>query len=148
VPNDAADSSTSALSVLFEPEGDKRNSATLTLQLTCSRPKVELEVSGKGGRLKPGDVSRLELNVVNRGSNLAKDLEIRSMMPLNIDVVASEPVAAEVRNGERVWRVAELGPGERRSIVIAFKVKSDVAAGTSVRIENALRYRDQLGNTY
>lgn len=147
-PVEVDDNATSDLTVSFEPEGDRKNSATLTLQLTFSRPRVELELSGKGGRLKPGEISRLELNVVNRGSNLAKDLEVRSTLPAGLDIVASEPAASDVRNADRVWKFAELGPGERRTIVLAFKVKPTVAAGTSIRIENALRYKDQLGNTY
>jgi hypothetical protein len=59
-----------------------------------------------------------------------------------------EPVAAEGQKGEPIWRFPDLGPGEKRSIVLAYRVRPGVAAGTNLQIENRLRYKDQQGNSY
>jgi uncharacterized repeat protein (TIGR01451 family) len=147
-PAEVADGSESMITVSFEPVGGGVSPAVVSVRLTFSRPVVELEMVGKGGRLKPGEISHLVLSVVNRGSGMAKDLEVRSLLPDRLDVVASEPAFTGGQGGERVWRLAELGPGEKRSIVLAYRVKADVAAGTNLRIENLVRYKDQQGNTY
>ncbi len=147
-PADAADNSDVPLSIAFVPQGNPGRAAVLSFRLVFSRPVVEMEMKGGGGRLKPGEIAHLELSIVNRGSNTAKDVEIRSMLPERLEIVGSEPAFSADRNRERVWLFPELGPGERRNIVLAYKVKPGVAAGTSLRIETSLRYRDQQGNSY
>jgi uncharacterized repeat protein (TIGR01451 family) len=102
----------------------------------------------KSGRLKPGEIAHLVVSAVNNGSSMAKDVQVTSLLPERLDIVASEPVTTERQMGEHIWRFAELGPGERRSIVLSYRVKSGVAAGTSLRIENRVKYQDQTGNSY
>jgi uncharacterized repeat protein (TIGR01451 family) len=147
-PADVADNSDAALSITFSPQGDPAHAAVLSFRMVFSRPVVEMEIKGAGGRLKPGEITHLELNIVNRGSNTAKDVEVRSTMPDRLEIVGSEPAFSADRSRERVWLFPELGPGERRTIVLAYKVKSGVAAGTNLRIETSVRYRDQQGNVY
>jgi predicted secreted protein len=79
---------------------------------------------------------------------MAKDVEVKSHLPERIDVVAAEPGSIDGKNGEHVWRFSALGPGEKRSIVLAYRVKPGVAAGTNLQIENRFSYKDQLGNSY
>jgi len=147
-PSDAADGTEAPIEVAVEPEGDREAPASLSARLRFSRPVVELETTGKGGRLKPGEISQLVLGIVNHGSAAARDLEVRSMLPDRLEVVASDPPFDGSQSGERVWRLAELGPGEKRGIVLLFRIKTDVAAGTNLRIENLVRYRDSQGNSY
>lgn len=147
-PADAADTSQIPLSIAFSPQGDPARAAVLSFRLVFTRPVVELEMKGAGGRLKPGEIAHLELCIVNRGSNTAKEVEIRGSIPDRIEIVGSDPPFSADRNRERIWLFPELGPGERRSIVLAYKVKPGVAAGTNLRIETSLSYRDQQGNSY
>jgi uncharacterized repeat protein (TIGR01451 family) len=147
-PADVADNSDATISLAFSPHGDTTHAAFLSLRLVFSRPVVEMEMKGGSGRLRPGEISHLELSVVNRGSNTARDVEVRSTLPERLEIVGSDPVVSAEQNRERFWLFPELGPGERRTIVLAYKVKSGVAAGTSLRIESLVRYRDQQGNTY
>lgn len=147
-PVDAADGTEAAIQVAVVPEGDQSAPSTFPVRLRFSRPVVELEMAAKGGRLKPGEISHLVVGVVNRGSAAARDLEVRSVLPERLDVVASEPQPEGTRDGARVWKLSELGPGEKRSIVLSFRVRTDVAAGTNLRIENSVRYGDLQGNSY
>ncbi len=147
-PTDVADNSDAAISIAFSPEGDPSHSALLSFRLVFSRPVVEMEMKSGSGRLKPGEISHLELSVVNRGSNTAKEVEVRGTLPERLEIVGSDPLFSAEQNRERIWLFPELGPGERRNIVLAYKVKSGVAAGTNLRIETRVRYRDQQGNTY
>jgi uncharacterized repeat protein (TIGR01451 family) len=147
-PATVADKSETTFTMYFEPESDRAKTASASVQLVFSRPEVILEMEAKNGRLKPGEIAHLVLSAVNNGSSMAKDVEVLSLIPERLDVVASEPVAVERQMGEHVWRFTELGPGEKRSIVLAYRVKSGVAAGTSLQIENRVRYMDQQGNAY
>jgi uncharacterized membrane protein len=147
-PTDVADNSDATISMAFSPEGDPSHAALLSFRLVFSRPVVDMEMKGGSGRLKPGEISHLELSVVNRGSNTAKEVEVRGTLPERLEIVGSDPVFSAEQNRERVWLFPELGPGEKRNIVLAYKVKTGVAAGTSLRIETQVRYRDQQGNTY
>ena len=105
-------------------------------------------MSGKGGRLKPGEVSSFELNFTNRGSNMAKGVELQSTMPKDLELVASDPAFARNASGDYLWRFEELGASEKRTIKVTFRVRSGTAVGTSIQVKNVLKYQDQLGNRY
>lgn len=147
-PAGAADTSETSFTITFEPESDRSKSATASVHLVYSRPVVTLVMDARNGRLKPGEIAHLVLSAVNNGSGMAKDVEVMCRLPERIEAVASEPVATDGRKGEQIWRFPDLGPGEKRSIVLAYRVRAGVAAGTSLQIENRLRYKDQLGNSY
>jgi len=144
----SVDKAEESFTVTVEPESARSKSAGAAVYLVHSRPVVNLEMSASNGRLKPSEVAHLVLNVVNNGSGMAKDVEVISHLPERIDLVASEPVALGGPKGEHVWRFSELGPGEKRSIVLAYRVRAGVAAGTNLQIENRFSYKDQRGNSY
>lgn len=144
----STDKAEESFTITVEPESARSKSAGATVHLVHSRPVVTLEMSASNGRLKPSEVAHLVLHVVNNGSGMAKDVEVISHLPERIDVVASEPVAVGGQKGEHAWRFTELGPGEKRSIVLAYRVRSGVAAGTNMQIENRFSYKDQRGNSY
>ncbi|WP_407925448.1 tetratricopeptide repeat protein [Geomonas terrae] len=146
-PASALDGAVAAASVRFEPEAADR-AAAVNLQLTYSRPIVELTLAARGGKLKPGEVSSLDLNCVNRGSSLAKQVILQSALPAQLELVAAEPAFSRYDNGVYLWRLDELGAGERRSIKVTYRVKPGVAVGTSVQMKNSLNYQDLLGNRY
>jgi hypothetical protein len=147
-PASITDKSEMSFTLTCEPESDRGNSATAAVNIVYSRPVVTLKMETKNGHLKPGEIAHLVLNAVNNGSSMAKDVEVVSALPERIEIVASEPVASNGPKGEHVWRFPELGPGEKRSIVLAYRVRPGVAAGTNLQIENRFRYKDQLGNSY
>ena len=147
-PTSANDRDVAPVSVLFEPEiaGDK--TATVKLQLTYSRPILDLSMIAEGKRLKPGEVSSLELNCVNRGSNLAKQVTLQSILPAQLELVAADPLFSKADNGIYIWRFDELGAGEKRNIRVTYRVKPGIAVGTNMQLKNLLNYQDPLGNTY
>jgi hypothetical protein len=144
----APDSSSEVISAAFTPEDENTKNATVTVSLRFTRPIVDLSMMGEGSKLKPGEVSSFELNVVNRGSNLAKSVEIQSFLPDNLEMMAADVPARMGSNGEYIWKFAELGAAEKRSVRVTFRVRSGIAVGTNIQIRNLVTYEDQLGNRY
>jgi len=147
-PSNSADNSQASFTVSVAPVSAPEKTAAATVQLVFSRPVVALGMDASSGLLKPGEIAHLVFTIVNSGSSMAKDVEVKSHLPERIDVVAAEPGSIDGKNGEHVWRFSALGPGEKRSIVLAYRVKPGVAAGTNLQIENRFSYKDQLGNSY
>ena len=147
-PASANDGTVAPVSVFFEPETAADRSATVNVQLAYSRPILELSMAAQGGRLKPGEVSSLELNCVNRGSNLAKQVVLQSILPDQLELVAADPSFTKADNGIYLWRFEELGAGEKRNIRVTYRVKPGIAVGTSMQLKNLVNYQDPLGNRY
>ncbi len=144
----AADGSSASVGALFESESDRTKSASVSVLLHFARPIVELSMTGQGGKLKPGEVSSFDLNVTNRGSNLAKSVEVQSILPDNLEMMASDVQAQAGSSGEYIWKFPELGAGEKRGIRVTFRVRSGIPVGTNIQIRNLVTYEDQLGNRY
>ena len=147
-PASASDGAVAPVSVSFEPELAGDRSAAVRLQLIYSRPILELSMAAKAGRLKPGEVSSLELNCTNRGSNLAKQVTLQSILPAQLELVAADPSFSKADNGIYTWRFDELGAGEKRNIRVTYRVKPGIAVGTNMQLKNLLNYQDSLGNRY
>ena len=147
-PNAEKDGAEARLDVAFESESNRSRKGTAALRLLYSRPVVELAMNGRGGRLKPGEVSNVDLAVLNRGSNMAKMVELVSILPYPLELVASDPSSVAGKNSEYIWKFEELGPGEKRSISLSFRLKQGAAVGTNIQLKNVLKYQDQLGNRY
>jgi len=144
----AADGSSATVSALFESESDRSKNASVAVTLRFSRPIVDLSMSGQGGKLKPGEVSSYDLNVVNSGSNLAKAVEVQSVFPDNLEMMAADIPARMGSNGEYIWKFPELGAGEKRSVRVTYRVRSGIPVGTNIQIKNLVTYEDQMGNRY
>ncbi|MCM0080022.1 tetratricopeptide repeat protein [Geomonas sp. Red32] len=147
-PASANDGQVASASVSFEPENAPERVASTDVQLTFSRPILELSMAAKGGRLKPGEVSSLDLNCVNRGTNMAKQVTLESVLPNQLELVAADPAFTRADNGVYSWRFDELGAGETRSIKVTYRVKPGTAVGTNMQLKNLLNYQDQIGNRY
>lgn len=147
-PGTENDGASAAIAMTFEPESEKAKGTVATLRLVYSRPVIDLLMTGKGGRLKPGEVSSFELNFTNRGSNMAKTVELQSFLPRDLELVASDPSFSKGSNGDYLWRFDELGAGEKRTIKVTFRVKAGTSVGTNMQVKNVLKYQDQLGNRY
>ncbi len=147
-PKAAEDNSRGNIKVAFVSEGDSNRSASGSTQLTYSRPVLKLLMSGRDGRLKPGDVASFDLTINNNGSNLARVVELQSAWPEQLELLASDPASSSASNGAIIWRFKEVGAGEKRSIKVSFRVKPGIGVGTAIQVKNVLTYEDQLGNRY
>jgi hypothetical protein len=147
-PSSLADGSEILLGTSVEPEKGKGQTASATVSLWFSRPIVELSTSASGGKLKPAEFSSYEFSVVNNGSNIAKTVEIRSILPENLEILAADVPFVQGGNGEYLWNFAELGAGEKRLVKVSFRVKTGIPVGTNLQIKNLVTYEDQLGNRY
>jgi uncharacterized membrane protein len=142
------DGSTVPVTVVLAADNDPAavNSANVTL--AYSRPVLNLSIVGKGLKVKPGEVSSFELSCINVGSSMAKVVDVRSHLPEQLEVVASEPVLVRNAQGEYVWRFEELGAGEKRNVRVSYRIKPGTPVGTSLALRNTLTYQDQTGNSY
>jgi uncharacterized membrane protein len=147
-PANESDGASAPLSIVFEPEGDHKKSTAVNIRLAYSRPLVELAMTGRGGRLRPGEVATFDLTSTNRGSSIAKVVEMRCILPDALELVASDPAVTRGRTGEYIWKFEELGAGEKKGARVSIRVKSGIAVGTNLQVKNLLSYKDQLGNTY
>jgi uncharacterized membrane protein len=144
----AVDGSQENVALIITADGDSASSVTEATQLVYSRPVLTLDMVGRAGSLKPGDVATYDLTIVNTGSNLAQTVGLKSVWPEQLELVASDPVSSVDAGGRIVWRFKELGAGEKRAIKVSFRVKPSTGAGTNVQVKNVLTYEDQMGNKY
>ncbi len=142
------DGVTVPLAITLDSQNDPSKKASANLSIVHSRPVLNLTVAGKGGKVKPGEVNSFELSCVNVGSGMAKMVEVRSILPEQLELVATEPVVAGRNNGEYSWRFDELGSGENKKIRVSYRIKPGTAVGTSLALKSTIKYQDQVGNSY
>jgi len=147
-PGSAQDGAEAGISVSVVPESAQGGKAAeASSRLVFSRPVVQLAMKGRDGRLIPGELLTVELSVVNRGSSLARSVEVATTWPEQMELVATESGTKTDSSGV-TWRFAELGAGERRVVKASFRVKPTTAVGTGLQLKSVLNYQDQLGNRY
>ena len=143
-----ADGSEESVQISFSSEADSLRSFAGITRLIYSRPVLQMVMSGRDGKLKPGEVASFDLTITNRGSNIARIVELISAWPEQLELVAADPVTSSVNNGTIVWKFKELGAGEKRNIKVSFRVKLGTGMGTNIQVKNILTYEDQIGNRY
>lgn len=143
----AQDKAESGLSVSLAAESGQIAPVLASSRLIFSRPVLQLAMKGRGGRLVPGELLTVDLTVVNQGSNLARQVEVSSSWPDQMELVATEPSISSDKTG-LVWRFAELGAGEKRIVKASFRARPTSAVGTGLQLKSELTYQDQLGNRY
>ena len=148
VPADAKDSSEATVMITAAPASGEAGKTEANIRVTLARPLVELAASSKAGRLKPGEVASVEVVCLNRGSSLARSVTVQSVLPPQLELVVTEPMAATSPAGELTWTIPELGAGEKRTMRLIYRVKSGVTAGASLAVSNRVTYEDHLGNRY
>lgn len=147
-PASAQDGAEAGITARVAPETAQGSKAAVAAsRMVFSRPVVQMAMKGRDGRLIPGELLTVELSVVNRGSNLAKSVEMATSWPEEMELVASESAIKASPTGV-TWRFAELGAGERRVVKASFRVKPATAVGTGLQLKSILNYQDQLGNRY
>lgn len=147
-PRSAADGSAGSARIVFSSEGEASRSSSASVQFVYSRPVLQMTMTAREGRLKPGEVASFDLAITNRGSNLARVVELKGTWPEQLDLIAADPSATPAGNGTIIWNFKELGAGEKRTIKVSFRVKSGTGVGTNIQVKNLLSYEDQLGNRY
>jgi uncharacterized repeat protein (TIGR01451 family) len=147
-PKTADDGSEASVLVSFISEGETSHSTSGLAQLVYSRPVLQMAMAGSDGRLKPGDVASFDLTITNKGSNLARVVELQSAWPEQLELVAADPANSAFSNGNIIWRFKEMGAAEKRVIKVSFRVKPSTGVGTNIQVKNIMTYEDQLGNRY
>jgi uncharacterized membrane protein len=147
-PKTAEDGSEASVLVSFSSEGEKSHSTSGLAKLVYSRPVLQMAMTGPNGSLRPGDVATFDLTITNRGSNLARVVELQSAWPEQLELVAADPANGAFSNGNIIWRFKEMGAVEKRIIKVSFRVKPGIGVGTNIQVKNVMTYEDQLGNRY
>lgn len=144
----AQDSSVEKLSLSAAPEAAQGKTVLVEAEIGYSRPVLQLAMKGREGRMVPGDLLTIDLDILNRGSNLAKQVELEVTWPDQIELVAADQAAGKTGAGASLWRFSELGAGEKRVVKASFRIKSGTGVGTGVQLKSVLTYQDQVGNRY
>lgn len=147
-PRSAGDGTQGSAQIVFSSEGDASRSSSGTVQFVYSRPVLQMAMTARDGRLKPGEVASFDLTITNHGSNLARVVELRGAWPEQLELIAADPSSSSAGNGNILWNFKELGAGEKRTIKVSFRVKPGTGVGTNIQVKNLLSYEDQLGNRY
>ena len=148
-PRTATDGSDGLAQISFSSDVDAARTFTGSTRLAYSRPVLDMVMTGGGGsRLKPGEVASFDLTITNRGSNLARVVDLQSAWPEKLELVAADPLSSSAVNSTILWKFKELGAGEKRTIKVSFRVKPGTSMGTNIQVKNILSYEDQLGNRY
>jgi len=147
-PRSAADGLQGSAQIVFSAEGDASRSSTAVVPFVYSRPVLQLAMTAREGRLKPGEVASFDLTITNRGSNLARVVELQGTWPEQLELIAAEPSSSSAGTGNILWNFKEVGAGEKRTIKVSFRVKPGTGVGTNLQVKNLLSYEDQLGNRY
>ncbi|MDD5285489.1 MAG: hypothetical protein PHD54_06495, partial [Desulfuromonadaceae bacterium] len=147
-PKTADDGSEGSVLLSFTPEAEAGLSASGSAQLLYSRPVLQMAMAGRDGRLKPGEVASFDLTITNKGTNLARVVELQSTWPEQLELVAANPANSAFSNGNIIWRFKEMGAAEKRVIKVSFRVKPGTGVGTNIQLKNVMTYEDQLGNRY
>jgi uncharacterized membrane protein len=144
----AQDGTVEKLSLSAAPETGQGKAVMVEAEIGYARPVLQLAMKGREGRMVPGDLLTIDLDILNRGSNLAKQVELAVTWPEQIELVATDQAADKTGAGTSVWRFSELGAGEKRVVKVSFRIKSGTGVGTGVQLKSVLTYQDQVGNRY
>jgi uncharacterized membrane protein len=147
-PRNAGDGSLGSARIVVGSEADPAASSSAVVQLVYSRPVLQMSMTARDGRLKPGEIASFDLTITNRGSNLARVVELQGTLPEQLELIAAEPSASPAGNGKFSWNFKEVGAGEKRTIKVSYRVKPGTGVGTNIQVKNLLSYEDQLGNRY
>ncbi len=147
-PKNAPDGAVEKISLTAAPETSQNKLVTADSRVIYSRPLLQLAMKGREGRMVPGELLTVELDVLNRGSNLAKLVNLEVTWPDQVELVAADQSADKTQSGIAVWRFNELGAGEKRLIKASFRIKSGTVVGTGVQLKSVLNYQDHAGNRY
>jgi uncharacterized membrane protein len=147
-PRNAQDGTVEKVTLTAAPESAPNRMVTADAQIGYSRPMLQLAMKGREGRMVPGELLTVELDVLNRGSNLAKLVDLEISWPEQVELVAADQPADKTHQGVSSWRFNELGAGEKRTIKASFRIKSGTGVGTGVQLKSVLTYQDPAGNRY
>jgi hypothetical protein len=147
-PRSAADGSQGSAGIVFSSEGDPSRSSSGAVHFVYSRPVLQMDMTARDGKIKPGEVVSFDLTIANRGSNLARVVGLQGTWPEQLELIAADPPSSSAGNGSILWSFKEVGAGEKRTIRVSFRVKPGTVVGTNIQVKNLLSYEDQLGNRY
>jgi hypothetical protein len=147
-PRTASDASEGNVQLSLNSEEDTSRTANISTRLIYSRPVLQMAMVGRDDRPRPGEVTSFDLTITNRGTNIARVVELQSAWPDQLDLISSVPATTSFSEGKVFWKFNEVGAGEKRTITVSYKVKQGTGVGTNIQVPNVLKYEDQLGNRY
>jgi hypothetical protein len=152
IPRNTRDREQFAYSVVSNAAQSNRAASEANTVLTVAAPRVRVRTEQVAVDNAPGDVSFYRLVLVNEGGGLAKNLSVTELLPAALQVVDTNPkIDAQGAAGDSqrlLWRVPELAPGDTAVLLVTVRLRSDLAAGSTVTTTRTWAYQDTNGNTY
>ncbi len=105
-----------------DPELEKEQGAALVIHKT-GPPEVQLGIE-----------TAYEIRVQNVGDAPAHDVEIHDVSPQGADLVATQPRIAPGPNGELVWSLGTLAPGEEITVQMRVTPRTEGEIGSVARV--------------
>jgi uncharacterized repeat protein (TIGR01451 family) len=105
-----------------DPELEKEQGAALVIHKT-GPPEVQLGIE-----------TAYEIRVQNVGDAAAHDVEIHDVAPQGADLVATQPRIAPGPNGELVWSLGTLAPGEEITVQMRVTPRTEGEIGSVARV--------------
>jgi len=105
-----------------DPELEKEQGAALVIHKT-GPPEVQLGIE-----------TAYEIRVQNVGDAPAHDVEIHDVAPQGADLVATQPRIAPGPNGELVWSLGTLAPGEEITVQMRVTPRTEGEIGSVARV--------------
>ena len=152
IPASTADRQQFSYNIVARSLASNRVASEASTVLTIATPRVRVRTEQVSESVDPGEAFFYRLVLVNEGSGLAKNLSVTESLPEALQFVNSDPsLSAQDAPGNTqsfTWRVAELAPGDTAVLRVAVRLRSGVAAGSSLTTRHSLSYQDTNGNSY
>lgn len=152
IPGNTADRQQFSYNIVARSLASNRVASEASTVLTVATPRVRVRTEQVSEGVVPGEAFFYRLVLVNEGSGLAKNLSVTEALPEALQFVNSDPsLSAQDGPGNTqsfTWRVAELAPGDTAVLRVAVRLRSGVAAGSSLTTRHSLSYQDTNGNSY
>jgi uncharacterized repeat protein (TIGR01451 family) len=152
IPGNTADRQQFSYNIVARSLASNRVASEASTVLTVATPRVRVRTEQVSEGVVPGEAFFYRLVLVNEGSGLAKNLSVTESLPEALQFVNSDPsLSAQDAPGNTqsfTWRVAELAPGDTAVLRVAVRLRSGVAAGSSLSTRHSLSYQDTNGNSY
>lgn len=95
-----------------------------TANVTVIEPKLKLAVSGEAERYTD-TIANYVVAVENPGSATARNVTVQVTLPLSGRLIVPPPAGARWNesSGRLVWTIAQIDPGEKEKVTLAFQVR-------------------------
>jgi len=98
-----------------------------------ARPSLELEMGPSQFEVVAGERITLFVDYANRGSAIARDVEIEGTLPDGVELVGGD-IPASSSGPRHVWRFSDVAAGETGRVTLVVVARKEMAAGVQFEL--------------